>query len=334
MPGRDAGSDLIFLISQPRAGSTLLQHLLGSHSEVHTLPEPWILLHPLYALRAAGVRAEFDAGLAHEALLEFLRRIGADESLYLEQVRRTARTLYDAALSGTGKTRFLDKTPRYFHVLPELRTLFPEAKVVFLVRNPLAVLTSIFDLWDRRGGNLIELFATDARHDLTTAPVRIAEAMRTVFPDAPSVRYEDLVTRPEPEVRGLCERLDLDFEPGMLDYGDKLRFRGKAFGDDKSIRNHDRPVTRYRDAWTGRLDTPFKLQIARRYLSSLGDDLVSDLGYDPREIRRSLAAVRVPGSWRPAVPWRSLNRDRESLRTWERAMLKAFQKLHGLKRTS
>lgn len=40
------GENLIFLISQPRAGSTMLQKVLGSHPEIHTVSEPWVALPP------------------------------------------------------------------------------------------------------------------------------------------------------------------------------------------------------------------------------------------------------------------------------------------------
>ncbi|MFV1990599.1 MAG: sulfotransferase, partial [Acidimicrobiales bacterium] len=44
-----------FLLSLPRSGSTLLQRLLGAHSMVATVAEPWLLIPPLYALRDEGV---------------------------------------------------------------------------------------------------------------------------------------------------------------------------------------------------------------------------------------------------------------------------------------
>jgi len=54
----DQGSNLIFILSLPRSGSTLLQRILGGHSQVHTVAEPWLMLNPLYALRETGIEAE------------------------------------------------------------------------------------------------------------------------------------------------------------------------------------------------------------------------------------------------------------------------------------
>ena len=68
MPFRETG--LIFLISQPRSGSTMLQKILGANKDVHTVSEPWIALHLLYMLRERGVTAEYGHALARAAVAE------------------------------------------------------------------------------------------------------------------------------------------------------------------------------------------------------------------------------------------------------------------------
>ena len=67
------GEDLIFIISPPRSGSTLLQRMIGSHSAVHTHPEPHILT-PLafqgYFYRIE--KAAYNHTVAANALREFV----------------------------------------------------------------------------------------------------------------------------------------------------------------------------------------------------------------------------------------------------------------------
>ena len=65
------GQNLIFLISQPRAGSTMTQRILGSHPDICTVSEPWLMLHPLYAMRPQGYEAEYHAWEARVALKNF-----------------------------------------------------------------------------------------------------------------------------------------------------------------------------------------------------------------------------------------------------------------------
>ena len=64
----------IFLISQPRAGSTLLQRMLHEHSKIATVGEPWFLLPALkddFELKV-GRKANYDKKLANLAIKEFI----------------------------------------------------------------------------------------------------------------------------------------------------------------------------------------------------------------------------------------------------------------------
>lgn len=135
-----SGDNLIFLISQPRAGSTLLQRILGSHPDIHTVSEPWIMLHPFYATRADGIETEYQQRTARVGVGSFIDALPDGRNDHDEGIRRMYAHLYARVLEGSGKSRFLDKTPRYYLVIPDLRRVFPEARFVVLFRNPLAVL--------------------------------------------------------------------------------------------------------------------------------------------------------------------------------------------------
>lgn len=308
--------NLIFIVSQPRSGSTLLQHVLGAHPDVHTLPEPWLLLPLVYAMRDGGVEAEYDAGLARRALTEFLHHIPAGADAYWSALRELALRLYAEAITGTGKQRFVDKTPRYYFILPELLRLFPDAKIVLLVRNPLAVLSSLVET--NLQGNWYGLADVARQHDLLTAPRRIVEAIETLGDAAIVVRYEELVADPQRCVAALCERLGLAFTPAMLAYGDKVRFEHAAFVDPKSIYRHDAPVAAYADAWTARYDSPSKTRVGEQYLDALGPETVTRLGYDFEQLRERLAgAPRAP--WTALSAWRTIRREPADPAWWQRA---------------
>ena len=50
----------------------MLQKVLGSHSAIHTLSEPWLALHPLFGLRESGIAADYSARLARIGVQDFL----------------------------------------------------------------------------------------------------------------------------------------------------------------------------------------------------------------------------------------------------------------------
>src|SRR6266487_1377204 len=132
------GKNLVFLLATPRAGSTLVSAILGNHSRVLCPSEPWFLL----SLRSLyneynGVVARYDQRFADIALHELI-----SEEEFNSAARAFARTVYNTKLDTAQKTVFVDKTPRYYHILPFLEQLFPQSKRFWLKRNPLDVAAS------------------------------------------------------------------------------------------------------------------------------------------------------------------------------------------------
>jgi len=279
------GENLIFLISQPRAGSTLLQRILAGHPEVHTLAEPWIMLHPVYALKRKGIKTEYESDLAREALGNFLADVPESYELYIKALREMGSVLYDRALGLSGKRFFLDKTPRYYYIIPELYRIFPKANFIILLRNPMAVLSSVLATW---AGNRPEaLLKTGHYADVMEGPHYIIEGMRQLKEKAIVVHYENLVMNSKRIVWTLCERLGLRFYESMLQYGLRPLSKGR-FGDLFGIVKHDRAVSDYVDKWVKNLTSPELVEFAHRYLTTLGSQVFSYMGYPYDQIKTRL----------------------------------------------
>ena len=292
--------NLILLISQPRAGSTLLQRILAGHPDVHTTAEPWLMLHPVYALREEGHCAEYDAHLALKALRDFCATLEDGQEHYAVALRRMALYLYGTACEQAGKARFLDKTPRYYLIIAELVRIFPESRFIVLLRNPLAVLASILNTWVREHWILLARY----RNDLLEAPRRLSEGIQSLGDRAVVVHYESLVTEPAGQVEALCNRLGLDYHPAMLDYGKRPRPEGE-WGDPTGIDRHGRAATESLERWLDLGSDSQTRHFAESYLQALGPDLLTDLGYDYAELSAKLNAVPCPQT-QVAVSWQSL----------------------------
>jgi Sulfotransferase family len=286
-PNHSKGENLIFLISQPRAGSTLLQKILAAHPEIHTVSEPWIALHPLFALREQGIDVNYDPRLACRGVKEFLRHLPEGDEAYWEGVRRMLTYLYESALEGSGKNTFLDKTPRYYCVIPELRRVFPHARFVFLLRNPLAVLSSILDTWVKSTDSVR---LSPFRYDLMAAPRLILEGIRASGPSASVARYEEITSTPEAAVRRLCGELGITFYAPMIEYGAMPANRERwEYGDQGTVYDETRPVADRAERWRRVLKQSPKWKTwAHDYLTALGAGLVGDMGYNYEELRAEL----------------------------------------------
>jgi hypothetical protein len=290
------GEDLIFLISQPRAGSTLLQKILGAHPEVHTISEPWLALHPLFALRNGGFAADFDPSVAQVAVTEFLRKLHEGEEAYCEGLRRMLSYLYSRALEKSGKSIFLDKTPRYYFIIPEIRRVFPRARLVFLLRNPVAVLASVLETWCKKNP-AVEL--SHSRHDLMSAPQLILSGIRQAGAGAIVIRYEELVTSPELAVRRLCDGLGIVFYSGMLEYAAAAAGNERwLYGDQGTVYHEGSPVPGRAGRWRDVLkETPEWAAWAHGYITALGPDVVRELGYNYEELCAELPALPESNAW-------------------------------------
>lgn len=281
------GGNLLFIISQPRAGSTLLQKMFGSHPLIHTESEPWIALHPLFALRKRGLATDYSASLAREALTEFLGGFPEGDEAYFEAVRRMLLYLYDRKLALSGKQIFLDKTPRYYFIASDLQRLFPEARFVFLLRNPIAVFVSVLQTF---GGTDSPESLWPHRPDFVRAPWLIRDAMRQAAGRVSVVRYERLTAEPETEMRRVCADIDLPYDPSMIEYGKSEAGRAAFhFGDPEFVYQQTRPVAARASRWREALRAnPIWAAWAACYLRELGPELVAEMGYSFDELAQEL----------------------------------------------
>lgn len=292
MLAKNFGENLVFLISQPRAGSTMLQRILGSHPKIHTLSEPWIMLHPLYALKEDGYWFEYDGYVAWLARTEFFLSLPNGIDDYYEALRNMYVGLYNQTLTGSGKQFILDKTPRYYNIIPELKQLFPKAHFIFLLRNPLAVLDSISRTWIKGSWMLLHRY----KLDLLEAPKLIIEGIELFNGSCTVIRYEDLVKNPNAEINRLCENLNIEFIADIVAYGS---FNEQAWlhGDKLEINRLEKPVPEYVDKWIDNLTDPQYWKISYDYLSFLGKSLITKMGYSFEDLNENLMSVK-PGTIR------------------------------------
>lgn len=305
---------LVFVISPPRAGSTLLQRMLGSHSEVFTHPEPHLITPLAYlGYHDRVLRAPYDHINAAEAMRLFVDGLPRGEEDYLDALRAYADTLYGRMLETSGRSRFLDKTPAYALVLPFLAKLYPRARYVVLTRHPLAVFSSYAN----------SFFEGDWSAARAYNPVveRYVPAMARFLRERPApvchVAYEELVSAPERELERIFAFLDLPHEPEAVDYGERFEGHKGGPGDPIGVARHGRPVTGSTEKWAAEVAAdPQKLALAREMIGQLGDEDLEPWGW-PRD--RVFDALEGAGDRKPK------KRIRTSY-TWKRRVLMALRK--------
>jgi tetratricopeptide (TPR) repeat protein len=193
----------VFLVGFPRSGTTLLEQALAGHPEVLALEEAPTLAQPY---------AEF---LTSADDLARLSRLGeADASLW------RSRYWSEVAAHGVipaGKV-FVDKAPAGTIYLPLVAKLFPNAKVLFAVRDPRDVVLSCFR--NNFQLNAMTYAFTDLGETAACygACMAMAEVYRRVLSlDLREVRHEALVGNFEAELAGIAAFLEIEVTPQMAD---------------------------------------------------------------------------------------------------------------------
>jgi tetratricopeptide (TPR) repeat protein len=200
----------IFIVGLPRAGSTLVEQILASHSAVEgTMELPHITgIAKSLAERAGGPRnyPEALAALKHE---EFRERGNA----YLEGTRAQRKR---------GTPFFLDKMPNNFAHLGLIHLILPNARIVDVRRHPLACGFSLFKHLFAHGQNFSYTLEDIARY--YREYVELMVHFDAVVPGRVyRVVYESLVADTEAEVRRLLDYCGLPFEPACLSFYENKR---------------------------------------------------------------------------------------------------------------
>ena len=275
----------IFIFSLPRSGSTLVQRVLASHDGVATAAEPWIL-YPLLAARRGDLTTSdpWHRQLV-SAIDDFVAPLPDGAADYDRRAREFALGLYERA-ADPGDRFFLDKSPPYHEIIDDIARTFPEAKLVFLWRNPLSVISSIVDTLCNGRWRV-----SFARADLFQGVDNLVRGYRRHADRAHAVRYEDLVRSPE-AWRSLIEYVGLPFDEAALERFASVRLEGRM-GDPTGVHLYGSLSAEPLVKWRGTIANPVRREWARRYVRWIGRDRLTTMGYDLDELLSDLAGTGV-----------------------------------------
>lgn len=263
-------SDPFFIVGCGRSGTTLLRVMLNRHSELAVPLESLFLID---YLRADG-RVSVDL-LRRLAVREFeLREWGLSvEGKHLagcNSAREIIETLHRIYATEHGKKRWGQKTPRLVRYGPLLKEAWPEARFIFMVRDPRSVVASLTRSNVHRSNALY-----GARRWVRDCEAGLA--LERSWPESVlRIRYEDLVKSPAAELERICGFLDVPIEAGLLGDGGGSDPAYGAYYDQIHRRVGDLPDPGRADAWRDEL-------AARdiRVIEAVCGETMSRLDYPP-----------------------------------------------------
>jgi len=280
---------LTFVLGAPRSGTTLLRVMLAGHPELFVPPEMVLGPYETMASREAGLNQRFwEKGGLRRAIME-LRGVDVDEAraIVAGWRDRSVREVYELLRDELHPRRLVDKCP---HLglpdgsLERLLGWFPDARFVWIVRNPASVIRSLQNM--PMAEVMLQGYPGGPREVWEVSNRRIRTFLQENIPQErwAMVRYEDLVVEPEPELRRLCAAIGVDYQPAMADpyEGERMRTGPKgarAIGD---------PNLAGRGKLDPALATKWLDGFDHRTVSEATKELALSFGYD-------LEAIPLPG---------------------------------------
>lgn len=198
--------DPIFIVGLPRAGSTLIEQILASHSQIDgTLELPNILatVHRLNGRQLVNEAPKYP-GILAEMAPEDLAALG-EQYIKETQIHRAGAPL------------FTDKMPNNFRHIGLIKTILPNAKIIDARRHPMACCFSGFKQLFAEGQEFSYGLEDIGRYYRDY--VDLMAHWTEVFPNQIlQVDYESVVADLEGQVRRLLTFLDLPFESSCVDF--------------------------------------------------------------------------------------------------------------------
>lgn len=253
---------MVFLLSSPRSGSTLLRVMLAGHPDLFCPPELHLLPFDTMAERNQSLGStHLGEGLAR-AFMEIMNLDAEASTTLVEEITQqdwSIQKVYGRLQELTDKRTLVDKSPTYAGSIETLRhaeDLFEQAKYIHLVRHPYAVIDSFVK---NRMDKILGIDEVNpywlAEQVWTTCNRNILDFFQEIAPSNHQiVYYEELVKQPAKVMARLCEFLDIPFDEAVLEPYQGQRMTDGVHPqslpvDDPNFRNHNQIDSALGEVW-------------------------------------------------------------------------------------
>ena len=190
------GPTPIFVVGMPRSGTTLVEQILASHSNVEATDE-------LPYLERIGLKLEQSGGYAKALAAFSAEQQQSYASEYLAGVAPYRKRNLDY---------FIDKNPTNFLHIGLIKALFPEARIINIVRDPLDNAMSVFKQYFNRGNE--HSYSMEGIIYYWQGYITLMRHWEQLYPgEVFHLSYEALANHPEEKITGILEYCGLPVEP-------------------------------------------------------------------------------------------------------------------------
>jgi hypothetical protein len=206
------GAAPVFVVGSGRSGTSLVRAMLNAHPRLHLTHEASFYVDP----RGNRLAGDADAWFARYRQLFPFRFLELSCAAVTDRFRSrpsparadVVQAVMAEAAERRGKARFGDKTPSHARCLDAIVADFPDAKILHVVRNPVAVVASLERMpWATSSHGLNARFYAQQVREVGRFGGEVC-----------TLRLEDVLADPEAEMRRALSFVGEDWDPAVLDH--------------------------------------------------------------------------------------------------------------------
>lgn len=182
----------IFIVGMPRSGTTLLEQLLVKQNDISSIGEGEFLGFSLQTLLKNSQLSEKKLGLIANGYSKFIADFQLEKSQFI-----------------------IDKMPLNFRWIPFITKYFPDSLIVHVTRSSEAIVWSNIKIKFSSQGNYFSYSAKGCRDYIQKHEYFVDYIKKKINPNIHVCSYEKMVTSPQNEIRHICERLGIKFDPEL-----------------------------------------------------------------------------------------------------------------------
>lgn len=195
------GPTPIFILGMPRSGTTLVEQILASHSQVEATDE-------LLFMNRIGLGLEEKGGYAKVvASMDETRQ----QSLAQEYLDKSSR------YRKLGRPYFIDKAPTNFLHIGLIKALFPNAKIINVIRDPLDNAIGLYKMYFGEGAEYS--FSMEGIIYHWQGYITLMKHWNALYPDQiMHLSYEELARDPDTKIKDVLEYCGLPVEEACFKF--------------------------------------------------------------------------------------------------------------------
>ena len=258
-----------------------------SHNDIASVAEPHLLLPFVYATKKEGQLSEYCHQCSYTAFEDLINNLPNKKEDYRKFLAEFANKIYESNCTNN-EIYFLDKTPRYYLIIPEIAKIFPDAKFIFLFRNPVHIYSSLITSWGDKSR-----FDYPLHHyiDLERGPKLLSEGYELLKDKSYAIKYEDFLVSPEKSLREIFSYLDLPYDETVLENFSNQDIKGRT-GDPTGVKDYQSLDTGPLNKWKDIFNTNFRKKILMKYIQNIDKDIFETTGYSKEEIIKEINVLK------------------------------------------